>query len=61
MASEKLQDEYVLPEGVTMADIKRDFDERQRLQEELFASEGLDLLSGFQMEESHEDERDPEA
>jgi hypothetical protein len=44
-----------------MADIKRDWDEKQRLHEELFASEGLDLLSGFQMEESDEDERDPEA
>jgi hypothetical protein len=39
---------YHLPPGTTMADVRR-------AREELFASEGLDLLSGFQMEESDEE------
>jgi len=48
MESERLRAVYILPEGVTFADI-------QRRDEELLASEGLDLLSGFQMEESNEE------
>jgi hypothetical protein len=48
MKSERVRGVYILPEGVTFADI-------QRRDEELFASEGLDLLAGFQMEESDEE------
>jgi hypothetical protein len=54
MESQKVRDEYVLPEGVTMADLKRQHDEKQRLIEELFASEGLDLMKMFGRRESDE-------
>jgi hypothetical protein len=54
MASIKLSGGYRLPADMTFADV-------QRFHEELFASEGLDLLSAFGAEESDEDERDPEA
>jgi hypothetical protein len=53
MASIKLSGGYRLPADMTFADV-------QRFHEELFASEGLDLLSAFGAEESDEDERDPE-
>jgi len=54
MASIELRGGYRLPPGTTMSDIRR-------VHEELFASEGLDLLSDLEAEESDEDERDTEA
>jgi len=54
MGAEGVRDEYILPEGVTMADLKRHHDEKQRLDEELFASEGLDLMKMFGPRESDE-------
>ncbi|MDQ3724285.1 MAG: hypothetical protein M3335_00095 [Actinomycetota bacterium] len=39
---------YFLPEGMTMADVRR-------RDEELFASEGLELLKGFPLEDRHEE------
>ncbi len=40
---------YRIPEGMTSADV-------QRCEEELLATEGIDLLSGFEDEESQEEE-----
>jgi hypothetical protein len=50
MKSERPRDGTFLPEGVTMADIRR-------VHEELFVSEGIDLLSRLRVEESDKDQR----
>jgi hypothetical protein len=54
MGSQRVREECLLPEGVTRADLKRRHDEKQRLDEELFASEGLDFMKMFGPRESDE-------
>lgn len=48
----KLPDGYRLPEGTTLADVRR-------LKQELLASEGL-VVQGPKAKESHEEKQSPE-